>query len=322
MTTLEEARKLWLKEQPAYREFGIYLADKLKAEIRRQGILADVTSRPKDIDSVIKKLILKPEHTYESLGDKTGVRAIVRYKDEITPVLEIAKRLFQRGDPENTSGRLKPNTFGYLSVHTDVRLLAGDEQISKFPSDKFAAELQVRTLAQHLWAEMAHDSIYKYDALLEPLPNPLQRRIYILAGVVELADEEFNQIEREMPSVAELSVLKSLERHYFKLTVRRSDPQLSLDVIRLLAPLYEQKTPAQIIEHLNDFFTKHEDVLQDVYGKAEEMPDRSIFLFQPEALMIYDLLETDSLAVREAWSGHFPDRELERMANVFGFSFD
>ena len=32
MTTLEEARKLWLKEQPVYREFGIYLADKLKAE--------------------------------------------------------------------------------------------------------------------------------------------------------------------------------------------------------------------------------------------------------------------------------------------------
>src|SRR5450755_1308542 len=141
MTTLEDARKRWLKEQPAYREFGIYLADQLKAEIRRHGILADVTSRPKDIDSVIKKLILKPEHTYESLGDKTGVRAIVRYKDEIAPVLEIAKRLFQRGDPENTSGRLKPNTFGYLSVHADVRLLAGDEQISKFSSDKFAAEL-------------------------------------------------------------------------------------------------------------------------------------------------------------------------------------
>ena len=47
-----------------------------------------------------------------------------------------------------------------------------------------------------------------------------------------------------------------------------------------------------------------------------------MFLFQPEALMIYDRLETDPLSVREAWSGHFPDSELERMANVFGFSFD
>lgn len=321
MTTLEEARKLWLVEQPAFAKFASYLQATLKLEIRRAGILCQVTSRAKELDSLIKKLILKPKHTYESLGDKAGVRVIVRYKHEIVPVLEVAKKRFDRGEPENTSHRLTPNTLGYLGVHADVRLLPGDAQIETFPANKFNAELQVHTMAQHLWAEMAHDSVYKHDALLEPLPNELQRRIYILAGVVELADEEFNRIENEMPSVAELSVLKSLERHYYKLTVRRSDPTLSLDVIRLLAPLYAG-TPAEIIHHLDVFFSEHEQTLLDVYEKAEDMPDRSAFLFQPEALMIYDLLETDHLAVREAWSGHFPDDELERMANAFGISFD
>jgi ppGpp synthetase/RelA/SpoT-type nucleotidyltranferase len=321
MNSLEEARKLWLVERPAFKEFASYLQDTLKFEIRRAGILVEVTSRAKELDSLIKKLILKPEHSYESLGDKAGVRVIVRYKEEIAPVMEIAKHNFYRGEPENTSHRLKPNTLGYMSVHAELRLLLGDAQIGMFPAHKFRAELQVRTMAQHLWAEMAHDSVYKYDALLGPLPNELQRRIYILAGVVELADEEFNRIESEMPSIAELSVLKSLERHYYKLTVRRSNPALSLDVIRLLAPLYAS-TPAKIVEHLDVFFTQHEQILLDVYEKAEGIPDRSAFLFQPEALMIYDLLETDHLAVREAWSGHFPDRELERMANVFGVSFD
>jgi len=321
MNSLEEARKLWLVEQPAFREFAFYLRDTLKSQIRSAGILAEVTSRAKELDSLIKKLILKPEHTYESLGDKAGVRVIVRYKKEIAPVLEIAELNFDRGDPENTAHRLAPNTFGYLSVHADLRLLSGDTQIGKFPANRFWAELQVCTMAQHLWAEMAHDSVYKYDALLGPLPNQLQRSIYILAGVVELADEEFNRIEKEMPSVPELSVLKSLERLYYKLTVRRSDPALSLDVIRLLAPLYAS-TPAKIVERLDAFFAKHEQILLEVYEKAAEMPDRSAFLFQPEALMIYDLLETDHLAVREAWSGHYPDRELERMANAFGVSFD
>jgi ppGpp synthetase/RelA/SpoT-type nucleotidyltranferase len=320
MTGLEDARKLWLAEWAAYDEFATYLQDILKAAIRRSGILAEVSGRAKDMDSLIKKLIVKPNHTYDSLGDKAGVRVIVRYKNEIAPVLEVAKQLLDRGEPENTSNRLKPNTLGYLSVHADIRLLPNDPQSKKFPAKQFSAELQVRTMAQHLWAEMTHDYIYKYDDLLEPLPNQLLRRIYILAGVVELADEEFNQIEQEMPSVAELGVLKSLERHYYKLTVRRSNPQLSLDVIRVLAPLYG-KAPAQIIEHLDAFFAKREEVLIDVYGKAEQMPDRSVFLFQPEALMIYDLLETDRLAVREAWSGHFPDRELERIATTFGMSF-
>ncbi|MGB7283320.1 MAG: hypothetical protein WBE13_13740 [Candidatus Acidiferrum sp.] len=321
MNSLEEARKLWLVEQPVFKDFASYVQGTLKSAVRRGGILAEVSSRAKEVDSLIKKLILKPAYTYESLGDKAGVRVTVRYKDEIGPVLEIAKQNFDRGEPENTAIRLKPNTLGYLSVHADLRLLPGDAQIGKFPANRFRAELQVCTMAQHLWAEMAHDSVYKYDALLKPLPNELQRRIYILAGVVELADEEFNRIEREMPSVAELSLLRSLERHYYKLTVRRGDPALSLDVIRLLTPLYA-RTPAKIIEHLDAFFAEREQVLIDVYEKAEGTADRSAFLFQPEALMIYDLLETDHLAVREAWSGHFPDRELERMANAFGVSFD
>ena len=136
MTTLEEARKLWLTESSAYKEFASYLEFKLKTEIRRSGILAEVTSRAKDIDSLIKKLILKPEHSYESVGDKAGVRVIVRYKDDIEPVLEIAKQLFQRGEPENTSSRLKPNAFGYLSVHADVRLLPDDSRSTEFLANR------------------------------------------------------------------------------------------------------------------------------------------------------------------------------------------
>jgi putative GTP pyrophosphokinase len=321
MTNLEEARTNWLREQPAFEKFADYVRDVLKVEVRRTGILAEVSSRAKEMDSLIKKLIRKPNRTYESLGDKAGVRVIVRYKEEIAPVLHLAQKLFVRGEPENTSDRMKPDTFGYLSVHADLRLLPNDEKISSFPSERFSAELQIRTMAQHLWAEMAHDRVYKYDALIEPLPKPLQRRIYILAGLVELADEEFNRIELEMPSDDETGVLKALERHYYKFTVHKSDPALSLEVIHILVPLY-RSAPAQIIEHLNNFIAKHQDTLEAVYEKAAAMPDRSAFLYQPEALMIYDLLKTDHLAVRDVWSGHFPDRELVRMATAFGVSFE
>lgn len=169
MTTIEEARQRWPKDQPAFRQFGQYLTNKLRQEIRRRGIAAEVSSRPKDIDSIIKKLIKKSSYTYETLGDKAGVRVIVRHKDEIAPVLEIPNDLFRRGELENTSDRLEPNAFGYLSVHSDVRLLPNDPRIQEFPSEYFFAELQVRTLAQYLWAEMTHDSIYKHDSLLTPL---------------------------------------------------------------------------------------------------------------------------------------------------------
>jgi putative GTP pyrophosphokinase len=261
------------------------------------------------------------DYTYESLTDKAGVRAIVRYKGEITPVLEIVKELFDGSGLENTIDRLRPDTVGYLSVHAIIRFRADDLKASKYPPDRLRAELQVRTLAQHLWAEMAHDTVYKNDKTIRPLSNELKRRIYILAGLVELTDEEFNRIEQEMPSVPGLEMLKALERYFYKLTTRRGDPETSLAVIRLLTPLYEKPT-GEIIAHLDEFYSSHEDVLRQVYEQAEETPDRSAFLFQPEALMIYDLLGADPLSVRRVWNEHYPEKELERIANAYGISFD
>lgn len=321
MTDLEEVRKQWLREQPQFKHFGIELAETLRKEIRCGGMWAEVKSRPKEMDSLIRKLIKKPGNTYESLGDKAGVRVIVRYKDEINPILGIVKTLFDLTDIENTADRLTPYAVGYLSIHAIIRYRGGDPKATQYPPGRFAAELQVRTLAQHLWAEMAHDTIYKNDETLQPLANLVKRRIYILAGVVELADEEFNRIECEMPALPELNVLRALERHYFKLTTRRGDTEVSLEVIRLLSPLYSADE-GRIVASLDEFYASREEILHEVYSRAEVMSDRSAFLFQPEALMIYHRLDTDQLGVRRVWNERYPEKELERVANAFGISFD
>lgn len=321
MTDLEQVRRTWLAERPEYERLGNELAVAMEQDIRQVGIWADVTSRAKEVDSLIRKLIGKPNHSYESIGDKAGVRIVVRYKDEIDRILALAERAFDVSGVENTVERLGPEVMGYRSVHASVRYHEHHERAQQFPPERYSAELQVRTLAQHLWAEMAHDAVYKNEDTLQPMPNPLKRRVYILAGVVELADEEFSRIEREIPVVPELRILKGLERQYYKLTTRRGDSEMSLRVIRLLAPLYDTDA-GEIVAHFEDFYVRHEGVLQHVYEVAETIVNRSAFLFQPEALMLYDLLETDSLAVRRIWNEQLPEKELERVANAFGISFD
>lgn len=321
MSDLEEARRQWINDRPEYERLGTELAVALGTEVRRAGIWAEVTSRAKEVDSLIRKLIAKPTHTYESIGDKAGVRVILRYKDEIERVLKVAQDILEVSEIENTTARLNPEVMGYRSVHAAVRFRPPDKKAAIFPPETYSAELQVRTLAQHLWAEMAHDTVYKNEDTLQPLPNPLKRRVYILAGVVELADEEFSRVEREIPVIPELRILKALERHYYKLTTRRGDPETSLRLIRLLAPLYNAE-PTSVVAHLDKFYTDHKDVLRHVYEQAETILDRSAFLFQPEALMLYDLLETDSLTVRKTWNEWLPEKELERVANAFGISFD
>jgi len=321
MNDLESARKRWLTDRPEYDHFSQELVSKLRAELRREGIWAEVSGRAKEVDSIIRKLIKKPKHNYDSIGDKSGVRIILRYKDEIKSVLELVENIFDCGEFEEKVDALELDRVGYLSVHIDVKLRADDALAEKYPPEKFKAELQVRTMAQHLWSEMSHDAFYKNDESLNPLPIPVKRRVYLLAGVVEVADDEFNRLNGEMPTLPEFVLLNALERHYFKLTTRRSDSELSLDVIRLLLPLYSEELE-QIILHLDDFYNQHQEVISDVYEQAEEDPDRSVYLYQPEALMIYDRLNYDSISIRKLWNTKYHEGELERIANAFGISFD
>jgi hypothetical protein len=139
--------------------------------------------------------------------------------------------------------------------------------------------------------------------------------------VVEVADNEFNKLNREIPVSPEVNFLKALEHQYYKLATQRPDPELSLHVIKTLLPLYKEDL-RQVSNYFQKFYDSHRETLQEVYERSAHLEDRSAFLFQPEALMIYDCLETDLLGTRELWNRYFPEQELERIANSFGISFD
>jgi putative GTP pyrophosphokinase len=322
MSDLEEARTRWLQERSKYVAFGKLIADKLREGVRKEGLWADVSSRAKDLDSLIRKLIKKDgRSTYDSMGDKSGVRVIVRYLDEIAPVVGLAERLFTCAQWENKVTTLGPVTLGYLSTHGDVRLRADDPKISEYPPVAFRAELQVRTLSQHLWSEMSHDSFYKNDNTLNPIAVPLQRRVYLLAGMVEVADHEFNRLSSEIVGMPELEILRALEKHYYKYSTNRGDAELSLDIIRLMLPIYGQSS-GQVKAHLDEFLEEHEGTVAAVYESTDANSESGALLRQPEALMLYDLLKQNEAKARQVWNTQYPEKELERVAIAFGMSFD
>jgi ppGpp synthetase/RelA/SpoT-type nucleotidyltranferase len=321
MTDFEEVRKRWMLERGQYEQFGKGLLACLIPGLRREGLWFQASSRAKEIDSLIRKLIAKPHHSYESLGDKCGARIIVRYKTEIDAVLKVAQELFELGKPDHKVDTLPPDKVGYLSTHVDVRLYENDAKAVEFPPQRFSGELQVRTLAQHLWSEMSHDTVYKNDETLIPLSNEFKRRVFVLAGTIELADNEFTRLGREMPQTPEVEVLKALQRHFYKLTARPADVELSLSAIAWLYPLYKLQ-PQQIAAHLDDVWPRYSDVLQEAYDRAEtDSSSRGAFFYQPEALLVYDLLQSKEWDIRAAWIEHYPEKELERLADVIGISF-
>jgi ppGpp synthetase/RelA/SpoT-type nucleotidyltranferase len=323
VTNGEDIRTRWLRDKSRLDEFGALLRRRIAEQLRLAGMWADVQSRAKGIDSILKKLLLKRHYTYDTLPDLVGVRVIVRYRAEVQCVIEIVGRLFRCGEIDDKSVRLAEDGIGYLSVHTEARLSEGDDEVGAFPAHQFRAEVQMRTLAQHLWSEMSHDTFYKTD---EATINPdLKRRVNLMAGLLEVADMEFARLSKEvaeLPNMAEIGLLKRLESSYFQFTSERGNPDLSIEVIKLLLPLYGMDAAA-VAPRLEDFVKQRRDTISVVFDQQLAVPERrSIFFSQPEVLMLYERLEHDALAVRERWITQFPDSELERIALAFGISFD
>jgi ppGpp synthetase/RelA/SpoT-type nucleotidyltranferase len=287
MEDLEYARTQWLKDEPRYAFFGQYLETQLAELSRSTGIPSDLSVRTKEIDSLLKKLLRKPAHTYGSLGDKLGARIIVKRLQQIEGICAAVRSAFACGMFENTADRLADDQVGYLSVHVDIGLLESDPRFAEFAP--LRAELQVRTLAQNLWSEMSHDTTYKSGSVVH---QGLKRRLHLLAALIEVADNEYQRVEDEianLPEMPELQVLRALERQYFKLASKPGDTELSLRVIRLLWPLYG-KAPAEMNAHFEQLIAQHHKTLTKIFADATQTADQSAFLFQPEVLMIYDQL--------------------------------
>jgi ppGpp synthetase/RelA/SpoT-type nucleotidyltranferase len=323
---VEQARQRWIAERPKYDAFGQILKERLRQSLKPLGIWFTVDSRAKTVDSLVKKLLNKRDHTFDTLPDKVGVRIIIRYRADEDRIVEKVRALFDSDEPEDKEQRLGTDRVGYLSVHLDhVRLHQNDDDIARYPSDVFWAEVQVRTLAQHLWSEMSHDTVYKNDEMVAKLPPDMRRRVALMAGQIEVADREFDRLNMELSSRATVLLLQVLERHYYSVASQQPNLELSITVMHKLMPLMKTDV-STFANRLNDFLSTKQSVIERVYATAMERgpeDDRTpAFLFQPEVLLIYSLLDSRRDETRQIWNQNYPERELERIANAFGISFD
>jgi ppGpp synthetase/RelA/SpoT-type nucleotidyltranferase len=175
---------------PRFREVEQEVKEKLRQTLADAGLLvAAIESRVKAYDSLAGKLELKG-HKYNSLADLTdilGLRVITFYIDDVDKVASAVERLFEI-DWENTVDKRKIHeidSFGYLSLHYICSLQG-------FP---YRFEIQMRTLLQHAWANMDHDTGYKSGV---EIPKRYLRNMSRLAGMLELVDDEFSKIRIEL----------------------------------------------------------------------------------------------------------------------------
>ena len=89
--------------------------------------------------------------------------------------------------------------FGYASRHLLIGLDAAREGHPSYELLRGRiAQVQIRTVLQHAWAEFEHDIRYK-GTIPDEHARDFDRRFTLAAGLLELADQEFSTI-RDTPA--------------------------------------------------------------------------------------------------------------------------
>ncbi|SPV14118.1 GTP pyrophosphokinase [Burkholderia cenocepacia] len=195
-------------------EFCLSVERLIRDFLDEEGIrFVDVVSRVKDRTSLEEKLARKGEGRYKEIADVTdicGVRVITYFEGDVKRVCDILEREFEV-DRENSIDKSQPadpDRFGYRSVHFVVSHTEGRKALREYRRfTSFKAEIQVRSILQHAWAEIEHDMGYKSA---DEVPALVKRKFSRLAGLLELADEEFMTIRKELDDY-EKNLVKKLE---------------------------------------------------------------------------------------------------------------
>lgn len=162
--------------------------------------LHSITLRVKRRESLAGKLA-RPDRTYGGLWDVTdlvGLRVITYFEDGVDRVGELIESMLPVDFTSSIDKRRErgASEFGYRSLHYVCRL--GADGDSPLPREA-RFEIQVRTMLEHAWAEIEHDLGYKTR---EAVPVVARRRLSRLAGLLELADQEFVAIRSELEGYA------------------------------------------------------------------------------------------------------------------------
>ena len=115
------------------------------------------------------------------------MRVITFYLDDVDKVASAIERLFEVDWEDSVDKRklLDLDSFGYLSLH----------YICRTPGLPYRFEVQMRTILQHAWSTLDHDTGYKSGV---EIPRYYIRNINQLAGMLELVDEQFSRIRTDL----------------------------------------------------------------------------------------------------------------------------
>ncbi len=280
-----------------YQAYEAFMAKVLKEFCRRVAPLAIVQARAKGMPSFAEKILRKrmvyvdptdplPPDPLVRLTDLCGGRMITQTSTQVQAVRKLIEQCFDIdwANSDDASTRLKTTEFGYrtinlivmpnpaklkaagFSIDVPTELLGSVRPEAEDPTP-LKAEIQVRTLLEHAYADIGHDLTYKTEV---KVPNRIHRSFSAVAATLETADQEFGRL------------VDSLDNFKSNYGAHHSRQQVQDEIARLRIVLShnpENVSQAVRIAQLSLAIGDHESAIKvlDAYrGLADQAVERAL----------------------------------------------
>jgi len=194
----EQALKLqYDKNYKSYITIAKIVKEKLEYHLNKEGILFDsIPTRVKKYSSFLDK-VNNEGYTdpFNQIKDLCGIRLIHLFDNDLDKIKKVISKIFKtKTFHDKTSETIKNKTFHYRSYHMYIYLKEEDCK-KNGKNENFIAEIQIRTICMHAWAEVEHKLNYKNKTdLPEKTKILFLRKFSQMSAILEIADDIFHVI--------------------------------------------------------------------------------------------------------------------------------
>lgn len=306
--TEAEFLERWSKERPMYEAWGHYVVQHVVGRVRAQiaPLSADVflrvppKARLKGDASILEKAFYRNKpyvDPFNEITDKVGVRFVVLLANDIKviddaittcPDWEASKdRDYELEQQEN------PIQFDYAAVHYVVRCR------SELTFEDIAivvgtpCEVQVKTILQHAYSELTHDTIYKPK--VDATPRMLRTAAKSMA-LIEATNDYFEQVVEQVSEIIGSS--KGLTDELANIYRKRVGREAELSRTEgLILEAYEADSGADVAARVDSLLETKPYIAERVSEKAVN----KLLYRQPSILLVYLLAAERPSEAKAKW---------------------
>lgn len=239
--SIDDLKEFYETKKPNYERLGSNITRVITNLLDEHSILhLKPDYRVKGTQSFLDKIVRKAyANPLEDTEDICGVRIICYYNNDVNRIREILEKEFEPLSSVDKEELLDSDQFGYRSHHLIVKIKEGWLSAPEYRGLKdLKAEIQIRTILMHTWAEIEHKLGYKKK---EDIPPKFRRKFSSISAILEVVDEQFESLKKDINTYRLETVEKMTGSEW---TSQDKDIEMDIDTLQIFIDKYlYEKTP-------------------------------------------------------------------------------